>query len=58
MSSEPSFNNRSIQKNSKALFIKKIDVNNYKEIDNNIKSSTSGGCRGNYNGMYAMWKRE
>ena len=37
MSSEPSFNNNSIQKNSRALFIKKIDVNNYKEIDNNIK---------------------
>jgi hypothetical protein len=38
MSNEPSFNSRSNQKNSKAFFIKKIDVNNCKEIKNNIKN--------------------
>ena len=38
MSNEPSFNSRSNQKNSKAFFIKKIDVNNCKEINNHIKN--------------------
>ena len=37
MSSEPSFNNKSIQKNSRALFVKKIDVKSFKEINTNLK---------------------
>ena len=38
MSSEESFINKSIQKNSRALFIKKIDVNDSKEINNSLKN--------------------
>ena len=38
MSSEQSFNNKSIQKNSRALFIKKIDANTSREINNSLKN--------------------
>ena len=37
MSSEQSFNNRSIQKNSRALFVKKIDIDSFKEINTSLK---------------------
>ena len=38
MSSEQSFNNRSIQKNSRVLFVKKIDINDSKEIKDSLKN--------------------
>ena len=42
MSSEPSFNNKSIQKNSRALFVKKIDVKSFKEINEHPELVMSG----------------
>lgn len=38
MSSEQSYNNKSIQKNGRVLFLKKIDVNSSTEINNSINN--------------------
>ena len=38
MSEEQSFNNKSFQKNEKAFFIKKIDINKSKEIKSTINN--------------------
>lgn len=38
MSTEQSFNSKSIQKNSRVLFVKKIDINSSKEINDSLKN--------------------
>ena len=38
MSSEQSFNNKSLQKNKRSLFVKKININSRKEINDSLKN--------------------